>query len=250
MKKWIGQHQILVWAISSIVFAFVIHCLFSKTAPTEWYAAKWGAGDILTYASTVALGLLAVWQNKKFKQENDASQKRMEQLTHKANELAIIGKVIELESANIKQLKEKNNNYIDACNTEKASLEISDVALYPADYRKTYIKIKMDNRCANIRLWSVELLYALAVYDSDPNISELTNLLTEHTEVSQKLIQEIRISSVSEDTFKHKKELEKQFVVTMFDFISKREKKLNSVIYGDFSFDQIKAIYASHTSKD
>ena len=108
----------------------------------------------------------------------------------------------------------------------------------------------MDNRCANIRLWSVELLYALAVYDSDPNISELTNLLTEHTEVSHKLIHEIRISSVSENTFEHKKELEQQFVVTMFDFISKREKKLNSVIYGNFSFDQIKAMYASHTNKD
>lgn len=250
MKKWIEEHQILVWVISSIVFAFVIHCLFSKIATNEWYAAKWGAGDILTYASTVALGLLAVWQNKKFKQENDVSQERMEKLTHKANELALISKVIELESTNISRLKEKNKDYIDACNIEKASLEISDVALYPDDFRKTYIKIKMDNRCANIRLWSLELLYALAVYDSDPDIAELSKLLTEHTEYSHKVIQEIRIGLVPSETFKCKQELEKKFTVTMFDFISKREKKLNSIIYGDFSFDQIKVMYANNANKD
>ena len=37
--------------------------------------------EILTFVSTVALGLLAVWQNKRFKEENDESQLRMEKLT-------------------------------------------------------------------------------------------------------------------------------------------------------------------------
>lgn len=69
MKKWIKDHLILILIISSILFAFIIHCLFSESAPNEWFVAKWGAGDVLTYVSTIALGLLTVWQNKKLKKE-------------------------------------------------------------------------------------------------------------------------------------------------------------------------------------
>lgn len=58
--KWI-----YIWALLSILYAFVIHWLFN-TPGTVWSQAKWGAGDILTYASTVSLGLLALWQNEKF----------------------------------------------------------------------------------------------------------------------------------------------------------------------------------------
>ena len=56
------------------MFAIIVQCLFSKSASSEIFHAKWGAGDILTYASTVALGLLAVWQNQKIKEESDRNQ--------------------------------------------------------------------------------------------------------------------------------------------------------------------------------
>lgn len=48
---------------------------------------------MLTYSSTVSLGLLAVWQNKKFKEENDAAQLRTEKLAMRANELSVISTV-------------------------------------------------------------------------------------------------------------------------------------------------------------
>lgn len=51
---------IVIWAIASIVFAFVLHCLFSIGAEEPFWQAKWSAGDILTYASSVILGLLAL----------------------------------------------------------------------------------------------------------------------------------------------------------------------------------------------
>ena len=62
--KWLTDHLILTWIIFSVIFAFIVHMLFSIIAPNQWMVAKWGAGDILTYASTIALGLLAGWQNK------------------------------------------------------------------------------------------------------------------------------------------------------------------------------------------
>ena len=60
-------------AIGSIVFAFVIHWVLSIEPTVEFFRAKWSAGDILTYASTIILGLLALWQNQRFKEENDKS---------------------------------------------------------------------------------------------------------------------------------------------------------------------------------
>ncbi len=66
---------IVIWAIGSIVFAFVIHWLFSIEPTVEFFRAKWSAGDILTYASTIILGLLALWQNQRFKEEKTINRK-------------------------------------------------------------------------------------------------------------------------------------------------------------------------------
>lgn len=42
--------------------------LFHLTGP-KWLQAKWTAGELLTYMSTISLGLLAFWQNQKFQEE-------------------------------------------------------------------------------------------------------------------------------------------------------------------------------------
>ena len=71
MKKvlcWFEKHLILTWAIASVIYAIVIHILFSISISNTWFQAKWSAGEILTYVSTVALGLLAVWQNNSYKE--------------------------------------------------------------------------------------------------------------------------------------------------------------------------------------
>ena len=41
----------------------------------------------MTYASTIILGLLALWQNQRFKEENDKSQERLEKISNRTNEL-------------------------------------------------------------------------------------------------------------------------------------------------------------------
>lgn len=250
MHKWIKDRLLLIGIISSILFALIIHCLFSEPAPNEWLVAKWEPGDILTYVSTIALGLLAVWQNKKFKEENDNAQQRMETLATKTNELALVSKVIEYERSKISQLKLKSRNFIDSCNTENASLDIADVANQPDDFKKTYVKVKMDGRCSQIRLWSIELLYELDLYNTDANVAELSRLISEYSNASLALVQEIRTNTVVESTYHRKKELEKQFLQNIFNFISSREQLLNKVIYGDFSFSQIKKMYGQLISKN
>lgn len=63
-KNFVYKHWIGCWMIFSVLFAVVIHVLFCLETSNKYLVARWGAGDILAYASTVALGLLAMWQNK------------------------------------------------------------------------------------------------------------------------------------------------------------------------------------------
>lgn len=65
IKKRFTYGWIILWAGLSIVVAIAIHFLFKQDAPWLFLEAKWTPGDILTYISTVFLGLLAMWQNQK-----------------------------------------------------------------------------------------------------------------------------------------------------------------------------------------
>lgn len=237
-----NRHLFFILIISSIIFAFIVHCLFSKPAINDWFVAEWSAGDILTYTSTVALGLLAVWQNIKFKEENDKSQDRMEKLAIKANELSVISKVIEYEKEKIFQLNAKRQNFIDACNTTNVSSDLSGIANQPSDFMKTYVKIKMDSRDSQIRLSACELLHELGLY-SDDKASEISKLVYEYSKISIELVNGIRsgidITNISEQ----KQKLEKEFINSMSNFTYIQENMLNEVICGDLSLEGIKEMY-------
>lgn len=129
MSKWVKSHLFCTWIVCSAIFAFGVHCLFSIPACSEWFAAKWSAGEILTFVATVALGLLAVWQNKQFKKESDISQARLEKLTVQANELVVIGKIIEYESANLSRLRDAYDDFSIACDPQYLSSVISREAI-------------------------------------------------------------------------------------------------------------------------
>lgn len=125
-KKYIGKHWLGCWAILSIVYAGIIQLLFSFPAPNKFFVAHWEAGDILTYASTVSLGLLAMWQNKKMQEENDAAQEKLEDIILRSNELNIISKIIEHEERRIQQMQEKMNAYMQLCDPQAIGLALRD----------------------------------------------------------------------------------------------------------------------------
>lgn len=113
-----GNKWILWWVVGSILAMLVIHALFVPVGP-DWLQARWGAGDLLTYVGTVSLSLLAVWQNKRFKEENDKAQERLERISQQANELSIINKILEHEENRIKIVKnaiKMFDNYSDLTN--------------------------------------------------------------------------------------------------------------------------------------
>lgn len=79
--------------------------------------AKWGAGDILTYASTVALGLLAVWQNQKFKEESDRNQLYQNLLAAKNSDDAIVTRIIDDKTQRVQRIRSEFIEFEHLCNT-------------------------------------------------------------------------------------------------------------------------------------
>ena len=65
-----------------------------------------------------SITFVAIRQNEKFKEENDKTQERLEKIALNANELSVIGKVIEYESTNIAKLTEKVEKYYTACSAD------------------------------------------------------------------------------------------------------------------------------------
>lgn len=73
-----------------IGFPFVVHLLFKVHPSNEFWVAVWGAGDILNYfaatlsfAASIVLSALALWQTHKIKLESDEHQNRLDNLERK-----------------------------------------------------------------------------------------------------------------------------------------------------------------------
>lgn len=124
VTKWFETPLVRNAIIISGLFALIIHILYSIPAPFEFLVHKWEAGDILTYVSTIALSLLAVWQNQKFKEENDKAQEtmerqnneaqaRLERINIEANELSIISRIIDQENQYLIRLEKSAHIFLE-----------------------------------------------------------------------------------------------------------------------------------------
>mgnify|MGYP006991759023 FL=1 len=125
LKKFVRQHWIFIWALLSVVYAAIVQLLFSLKTSNQFFVAHWGAGDILTYASTISLGLLAMWQNKKQQEENDITQERMERIIIHVNELSIISKMIEHEERRVNELDKLLNRFMQNCDPQAVAIAYS-----------------------------------------------------------------------------------------------------------------------------
>ena len=124
-----------------------------------------------------------------------------------------------------------------------ASAEISDVSEKQADFRKIYVKIKMDNRFAQIKRYGIELLCELELYDNEYNIKELIGCTSKYIDAALQMVQSMRTMSILEIKYDEKKEAEIEFIKGMNDFIFRRELFLNNVILGVYSLEEIRGMY-------
>lgn len=92
-KNWIFNNKYYLFIILFLIFIIPIF-INEAYKVNKGYITVWGGadvlsfyGDILSFGGTVLLGALALWQNLKFKKENDLSQVRLDQLNTKANDI-------------------------------------------------------------------------------------------------------------------------------------------------------------------
>lgn len=242
MKQWVKKHMILSWVIASILYAFIIHCLFSYYPSNTWLIAKWTAGEILTYASTVSLGLLAVWQNKKFQEENDIAQDRLESIIKYSNELSIIGKICEYEVDNIHRLRKSLDDFSQICDPQNICSHYISKTSQNLEVLSTMAMLEQKLIYCFFQLGR-ELRIDLELKQNDETPvkktfcayyrmgKEFINKLK--TEPLENCEQDIIALSKARDAFCEEGE----------KYLVEQEKKLNKLLYEDLSVDEIKSLY-------
>lgn len=251
MKNRNGKYGwIVIWAIGSIVFAFVIHWLFSIEPTVEFFRAKWSAGDILTYASTIILGLLALWQNQRFKEENDKSQERLEKISNRTNELQIISQLIEHENERINLLRKLFQEFFEVCSCSNIVAEYRDTSKNKADNlssstrRASQIRISyqiliqqllMDKR----KNTQVDSLVEYAGKLSTSAIGLILSFTIEQEESHLKNDENGEIKRLTNKQLQIEEALNKEFYI----YITALEKERNALLFEDHSLKELQEMY-------
>lgn len=250
--SWLKKHLVLTWAVMSVLFAVTVHLAFSITAPTTWIVAKWSAGDILTYAGTISLGLLAFWQNNRFKDENDIAQQRLERLTVHANELTTINKIIEIESAKLEQLRRTFDAFSAACDPQTLTA-IYAISITSPNKSDAAIEIISSMVAAEQKMG--EAFFSLTrALNSDGNFqnndtSTLILTIKNYFAAAKEFAEKVRSSPLANhsELVSVLSAARNEFISPRELYLNRKEEMLNKVIYGNLSLQEIKSLYCRKT---
>ncbi len=236
LRDWISRHMISALILCSILFALVVHWLFSTPAPNEWLVHKWEAGDILTYVSTIALGLLAIWQNQRFKAENDKAQERLEKISREANELNLVSKLIENERQYIAMLDQAYIELLDVAGIENIAIIMNGE--YSAERISTTLK-KINHATVHF-LQVMASGYEIRGYDiTTLNLSclEIAKIASEKLHEYRKEREKAR--PFSDEAVMHYTET----LMKKNEYIKRRHQTLNAILLEEMSMAEIRALY-------
>lgn len=244
VKEFIARYWIGCWVTASILFALIIHFLFSFQTPNKFIAAKWGAGDILAYASTVALGFLAMWQNQRQKEENDIAQERLEKISLRANEINLINKIVEYQSNRIQFLQTTIDEFSNMCDPQTFGL----IGFYKSsvyEQELTKLEKKIDNTFFR--------LGRLLRMDNNKDSEEKQSLFPAFKNLylyAKDVVVELRDKRVDLHDRLAMEELGEQLSKYRDIFLSEREKYLKKeeqllerLLFDDLSLQEVKKIY-------
>ena len=244
MRFFERNRLILIWGAASILYAGLVHLLFCIQAPTTWTVAKWSAGEILTYVSTVSLGLLAVWQNKRFKEENDAAQDRLEQLVKQSNELSAINKIIEIEFERYNQIIEAFDLFSNRCDPQTIATTHSDNISNLIESISSMVKLENEIDQSFFKMARVlRIDSSLVVNDLDP----LKKAVVEYYLLAKQTVQKLQKTPQTDAS----REIDgliilrKTFIEQREQYIHVLQDKLRRVVYGNMTLEEIKKMYSS-----
>ena len=248
LLDWCKHHLVASWAIASAVFAVVIHIFFSIPAPFEWLEATWSAGDVLTYVSTIALGLLAVWQNQKFKEESDKAQvlmdkqnteaqARLERLNQQANEISLITKIVDYESSYLQHLEGACHDFADKCSSDKLLVVMKQNQMNGLNIGKYITEI---THSFTILATQYDLGLELNDLDMCPMIDSCNNLFS----LSTNLLFSYKTKGIIDDEISNKQfEAYKDALSAIDTYLVKRRNTISRILIENKSLAEVRATY-------
>lgn len=252
VSEWFKSPLIRNTIVISSLFALAIHVLYYFPAPFDFFVHKWEAGDILTYVSTIALSLLAVWQNQKFKEESDQTQAamerqnkeaqdRLERISMEANELSVISRIIDQEDKYLSKLEEAALTFLNASSGGKLLAAINKaidsndpMAVSGADIemRHAYDRL-MAVYMSGMKTDGTELLTLM---------ESASTLYEEASKVFTKIFAEKDYHCLSIDTYSVTYDRAENALQV---FLFERRKLMYRILTEKMSLEQVRAIYST-----
>lgn len=202
-------------------------------------------------AGTILLAYVAIRQNEKFKEENDLAQQRLEELTKRANELSIIGKVFDYERNKLAEIRQAGDALIHACDPETMAKELFG---YLGEHSIKTAK-KIDAPLLNQRINNSFSGFCIAL-QCDPQYADGNNTLTVsalHLSNNARkyldtlldvLVREGQRDEDTEDANSKSREALEQaitlFSIKYWQMIAEKTKKIDTIIYENKSLDEVK----------
>ena len=255
IADWLKKYRRYV-VIIALTLIILTPILISVLAPHV--SSEVSADGLLGYiiqsvsaAGTILLAYVAIRQNEKFKEENDLAQQRLEELTKRANELSIIGKVFDYERNKLAEIRQAGDALIHACDPEAMAKELFG---YLGEHSIKTAK-KIDAPLLNQRINNSFSGFCIAL-QCDPQYADGNNTLTVSalhlSNNARKYLDALldvlaREDQKDEDTedvnSKIREALEQAitlFSIQFWQMIAEKTKKIDIIIYENKSLDEIK----------
>lgn len=198
---------------------------------------------------TILLAYVAIWQNQKMQQDNDKAQNRMENIALEANNLNIIAKIIEHEQNNHTNLKSAIDEFSEACNLQTMVEDFGGSISHGTQIEVVIAKmmLRVDNSFFALGR-ELRIKPDLLKEDKNPlNKTMVTyymfakEFLDKYKELSPKELQDyVRCFELIRENFFAERE----------NYLVEQETKLNKLIYGKLSLEEIKDMYRFYEKRE
>ncbi len=226
---------------------FIINICFQQDAPANVLIAKWSAGDalsfygaILTFIGTTIISIVALWQNQKYKEDNDAAQKRLEDISQRANELNAINTIIEYELKKYERLEKLLEDFFEITQMQNMALNLAsdDELLFSTAQIKntldfTYASIAKELRYRNNRN---DASFAASVCELYDNTKAILLALKNGKTPTEDIVKAHHTCWIKYANSKSK-------------FLLMQRKNLDRVIYSNLSLEEIKKVFTVNSKE-
>lgn len=248
---WIKSHiETIFIALCIVCFLIpVIVHIFSPNVNSEITADGLIGYVIQTISAlgTVLLAYVAIWQNKKMQEENDNAQNRMEKIALEANNLNIIAKIIEHEQYNLANLKKALDEFSEACDPQKILEEIGGNEIFDISMIINKLTMKIDNSFFAL---AREFRIKPELLKEDGN--SLNKMVVIYFNFTKEFLEQYRTLSLPklQEFVERFQEIREDFCRERENYLVEQETKLNKLIYGNLSLEEIKNLYRFYEKRE